>query len=86
MNTCEQCKEEFEAKRATSRYCSSTCRSRGNRATLSKEDNNATLTATDKPLKPIILHTALYNVCALVSTQEERDMFSKVLDNYIEDY
>ena len=52
MNTCTQCKEEFEAKRATSRYCSSTCRSRGNRATLPdatlRNEDDATLSVTDK--------------------------------------
>ena len=31
MNTCIQCKEEYKAKRATSRYCSDKCRNYSNR-------------------------------------------------------
>lgn len=45
---CEQCGKEFEAKRETARFCSSTCRSKSLRATLTPATlKNATLNATD---------------------------------------
>lgn len=36
--TCAICEQTFEAKNSRARYCSSTCRSRGNRAGIAQSD------------------------------------------------
>ncbi len=91
MNTCLHCKEEYKPKRATSKYCSDKCRVQASRVSVTEDSvtplsvtGNATL--TDNTLKPIKTCSAMYDVCSSTSTQEERDMFSKVLDHYIDSY
>ena len=47
MSKCIQCGAEYEAKRADSRYCGPTCRSRASRGTIAT-DNKLSVAASDK--------------------------------------
>ena len=53
MNKCEQCDKEYEAKRATSRFCSQACKQasyRNKPVTLSVTVSPEPVTVTSKPL------------------------------------
>ena len=60
MTRCEQCGQEYEAKRKTSRFCGSTCRSAYNRGTVARETltpGDATLESNCNDTGKLTLHT-----------------------------